>query len=262
MTIFRSIAVGKARKSAGDLTYYTRLGINCFRAKPTRSESFRPSIGQLKQQKIYKFMKANIDANYLKTFINLLTDAKPKSGKGQTKMNIFYQSVMPQLVAQKEEIYALTEEEMVNADIFMGINSGVSQQFTKGVLGDLPVTKFSTAQNVKITIPEVAVNSFLATANQNLASSDTPFTLEDLFIAAVTEQDGVMTLDVDYPTAAAAEAADGVVTCSPVGTKMNGLISANSFLVLVVGRTAATGGLDTTQKYYCTNAVYVTADNA
>lgn len=61
MTVFNSIIAGKARKSAGNATFYTRLGVNCYRQKPSPKENQTYTVNQLKQQKVYKFMKANID---------------------------------------------------------------------------------------------------------------------------------------------------------------------------------------------------------
>lgn len=258
MAILNSIVVGKARKSAGNATFYQRLGVNCFRQKVTPKENPKFSSAQKKQQKLYSFIKENIDAGHMKPWINLMTDAKRKSGKGQTRFNMFYQAVMKHLVELKEQIAVLDADAIVNPALFFGAEAQ-SKEFTKGILGALPV--YQGSQSNALCIDSVALDVLLDSANEKLGPSDPLFTDENIFIAGVVANEAGDGYTVVYPAKCTVGAdnegerslmADG--TLDPSGAMADG------YIVLVVGYPDEEGeNLDTDRKFYCTDAVYVGA---
>lgn len=253
MAIFNSIIAGASRKSAGNATFYQRLGTNCFRQKPVPKEGRTFSVNQLKQQKLYKFIKANIDAGFLKPFIDIVFDAKRKSGKGQTKMNMFYQNVMPQLVAQRDTIYELAEDNLVNSETFFGTGKALSGRFSKGSLGACAI---ATLSKTAATIPAAALDNYLAVANASLSPSDAPFTTADVFVAAVMSDatgSGYVTF---YPTkiAPTVSGANYSIATTTLPWPDNLEIATN--IILVIGRTGEGTSLDSSQKYFCTDSVY------
>lgn len=253
MAIFNSIIAGTSRKSAGNATFYQRLGTNCYRQKPSPKEGRTYTQNQLKQQKLYKFIKANIDAGFMKPFIDIVFDAKRKSGKGQTKMNMFYQNVMPQLVAQRDEIYALSEQELVKAEVFFGTNQELGGKFSKGSLGACAVASLTKSV---ATIPAAALDNYLAIANASLSPSDTPFTLDNVFVAMITanaEGDGFV---IAYPTAIKPKAADGNYTIATTTLPWVEQVTIATNFILVIGSKGAGTALDTSQKYFCTDSMY------
>lgn len=253
MAIFNSIIAGTSRKSAGNATFYQRLGTNCFRQKASPKEGRTYSVNQLKQQKLYKFIKANIDAGFLKPFIDIVFDAKRKSGKGQTKMNMFYQNVMPQLVAQRDAIYELAEDAMVNSEKFFGVSQEISGKFSKGSLGACAVASLTKSL---ATIPGSAMENYLAIANASLAPSDTPFTINDVFVAMVTSDAKGSGYVVTYPTQIQPKAADANYTINTSTLPWPEQPTIASHFILIIGRTGTGSSLDTTQKYFCTDSVF------
>ena len=163
MGILRSVALGKSRKSAGDLTFYTRIGVACFRQKPALSPGYKATVPQRMQQKVFQFMKRNIDASGVKAFIDNFLDAKAKSGRSETKMNIFYRNFMPHLVAQKAAIYELADNEMVDNSIFLGTSATNSDKLTSGVLGELTL---KTAAAASITMDATILDAIIQKANE------------------------------------------------------------------------------------------------
>lgn len=253
MAIFNSIIAGTSRKSAGNATFYQRLGTNCFRQKPVPKEGRTYSVNQLKQQKLYKFMKANIDAGFMKPFVDIVFDAKRKSGKGQTKMNMFYQNVMPQLVAQRDAIYELAEDELVNSETFFGTGKETGGKFSKGSLGACAI---ATLTKEAATIPAAALDNYLAVANASLSPSDTPFTTANVFVAMITsdaEGSGYM---ITYPTkiAPTVSGANYTIATTTLPWPENLTIATN--IILVIGRAGEGTSLDSSQKYFCTDSVY------
>lgn len=253
MAIFNSIIAGTSRKSAGNATFYQRLGTNCFRQKASPKEGRTYSVNQLKQQKLYKFIKANIDAGFLKPFIDVVYDAKRKSGKGQTKMNMFYQNVMPQLVGQRDEIYALAEDAMVKSEMFFGVNQEIGGKFSKGSLGACAV---SSLTKTLATIPGAAMENYLAIANASLSPSDTPFTINDVFVAMVTSDAEGTGYVTTYPTKIQPQAADANYTINTSTLPWPAQLTIASNFILVIGRSGTGTSLDTTQKYFCTDSVF------
>lgn len=253
MSIFNSIIAGTTRKSAGNATFYQRLGTNCFRQKPSPKEGRTYTQNQLKQQKLYKFIKANIDAGFMKPFIDIVYDAKRKSGKGQTKMNMFYQNVMPQLVAQRDLIYELSSEEMVSSTTFFGSTAENGGKFSKGSLGACAVVSLTKSL---ATIPAAALDNYLAVANASLSPSDTPFTIADVFVAMITgnaEGDGYVLV---YPTKVTPTAASSNYTIDTSDLPWPTQLTIDTNFILIIGRAGAGTALDASQKYFCTDSVY------
>lgn len=253
MAIFNSIIAGTSRKSAGNATFYQRLGTNCFRQKPVPKEGRTSSVNQLKQQKLYKFIKANIDAGFMKPFIDIVFDAKRKSGKGQTKMNMFYQNVMPQLVAQRDEIYALSEQELVKSEVFFGTGRDSGGKFSKGSLGSCAVASLTKSA---ATIPAAALDNYLAVANASLSPSDKPFTLDNVFVAMITANAAGDGFVIAYPTAIKPKAAESNYTIATTTLPwVEQVVIATNF-ILIIGNKGTGTSLDTSQKYFCTDSVY------
>ena len=253
MAIFNSIIAGTSRKSAGNATFYQRLGTNCFRQKASPKEGRTYSANQLKQQKLYKFIKANIDAGFMKPFIDIVFDAKRKSGKGQTKMNMFYQNVMPQLVAQRDAIYELAEDTMVNSEKFFGTAPGLDKRFSKGSLGSCAV---ATLTKTAATIPAAALDNYLAIANASLSPSDTPFTTADVFVAMITSDSEGRGYVITYPTKIAPTASGSNYSIATEKLPWPGNLTTATNFILIIGRTGTGTSLDTMQKYFCTDSVY------
>lgn len=253
MAIFNSIIAGTSRKSAGNATFYQRLGTNCFRQKPVPKEGRSFSVNQLKQQKLYKFIKANIDAGFLKPFIDIVFDAKRKSGKGQTKMNMFYQNVMPQLVAQRDAIYELAEDELVNSEKFFGTGQESGGKFSKGSLGACAI---ATLTKTAATIPAAALDNYLAVANASLSPSDTPFTTANVFVAVVMSDAEGLGYVVAYPAkiAPTVSGSNYSIATTTLPWPENLTIATN--IILIIGRAGEGTSLDTSQKYFCTDSVY------
>lgn len=253
MAIFNSIIAGTSRKSAGNATFYQRLGTNCFRQKASPKEGRTYSANQLKQQKLYKFIKANIDAGFMKPFIDIVFDAKRKSGKGQTKMNMFYQNVMPQLVAQRDALYELAEDAMVHSEKFFGVGQDLGGKFSKGSLGSCAV---ATLTKTAATIPAAALDNYLAIANASLSPSDTPFTTANVFVAMITSDAEGTGYVIAYPTKIAPTTAGGNYSIATTTLPWpEGLKIATNF-ILIIGRTGEGTSLDTSHKYFCTDSVY------
>lgn len=181
MGILNSVLVGKARKSAGNITTYNRLGVSCFRQKPTRSPGYKSTVPQLMQQSVYRFMKANFDAAGLSTFVNLCQDAKPRKGKSQTRINAVYRSFVPHLVAEKAEIYALAADEIINPALFVGLPTVASGKLTNGVLGPWSILALS---DTELTISKTAIDQLIASANKSLPPTDAPYSIDNLFFSA------------------------------------------------------------------------------
>lgn len=182
MGILNSVLVGKSRKSAGNITTYQRIGVSCFRQKPTLSPGYKPTVPQLMQQKVFKFFKQNLDASGLMSIVNLYFDAKPRKGKSETRYNMFYRSFMPHLVAEKKAIYELDDDALVDASVFMGTSADNNDNLIQGVLGALNIVSNSAGS---LVVSAAALDDLIARANRNLGSSDTPFTTNNFFLAVV-----------------------------------------------------------------------------
>lgn len=259
MAIFNSIIAGTSRKSAGNATFYQRLGTNCFRQKPVPKEGRAFSVNQLMQQKLYKFIKANIDAGFLKPFIDIVFDAKRKSGKGQTKMNMFYQNVMPQLVAQRDKIYELAEAELVSSEMLFGTTPANGGKFSKGSLGACAIAKLT---KTAATIPAAALDNYLAVANASLSPSDTPFTAADVFVAAVMSDADGRGYVVKYPAKIELTVSDNNYSIDTTTLPWPGSPKIATNIILIIGRAGESTSLDSSQKYFCTDSVFFDVESA
>lgn len=253
MAIFNSIIAGASRKSAGNATFYQRLGTNCFRQKPVPKEGRTYSVNQLKQQKLYKFIKANIDAGFMKPFIDIVFDAKRKSGKGQTKMNMFYQNVMPQLVAQRDLIYELPEKDLVSSEKLFGSGQEMGGKFSKGSLGSCAVSSLTKSV---ATIPAAALDNYLAIANTSLSPSDTPFTIDNVFVAMISSDAEGTGYVITYPVKIKPTAAGSNYTIATTTFPWPDNLTIATNIILVIGRAGEGTSLDSSQKYFCTDSVY------
>ena len=140
MGILNSVALGKSRNSAGNITFYNRIGVGCFRQKAGVSPNYKPTAAQQMQQRVFKFIKANIDASGVMSLLRIIYDAKPKAGKSQTMYNMFYKSFTPHVVASKPAIFDLPIDRLENPAIFLGLAGAHTDIFSNGVLGALPVS--------------------------------------------------------------------------------------------------------------------------
>lgn len=192
MGILNSVALGKSRNSAGNITFYNRIGVGCFRQKAGVSPNYKPSVAQQMQQRAFKFVKANIDASGVMALLRLTYDAKPKAGKSQTMYNMFYKSFTPHIVAQKPAIYELTEDNLVDPAIFLGAPGAHNDIFSNGVLGAFAV---KSASHDKVVVDAVVLDNLIAKANSLLSPSDTPFSINDCFVSIFGANSGS---DKDY----------------------------------------------------------------
>ena len=209
MGILNSVLIGKGRKSAGNITTYNRLGVSCFRQKPTLSPNYKPSVGQRQQQSVFRFFKANADQAGVKILVDTFNDAKPKTGKSQTAWNMFYQSFMPHIVAQKATIYSLPSDELINPAIFMGKAEENNDGFTRGVLGGLVGATVSTDG---VTVDASVLDSIIDKANKKISESETPYSVNDIFIGAIGVTDGATDYATLMPTLADVTLSGGVYT--------------------------------------------------
>ena len=249
-----SVLVGKGRKSAGNITTYTRYGVSLFKQKPTFPENRKFSLSQLQIQSVYRFFKRNVDAAALRAVVNLLFDAPRKSGKSQTRFNQFYQSYIPHLVAQKETIYALPDTDMIKPSVFFGNATNNADTLTRGSMGDIIVSV--TAGGVA-TVLSAVLTQKLADINSTLAASDTPFTTNDVYLSlvyATTDTAEGYTIEIGKKGTVAASGSNTTVSVTPAGTPLAGT---NMYAILSIGRETTGGALDTAQKYYNSNAASV-----
>lgn len=253
MAIQRSIITGSARKSAGDATFYKRIGVQMFRQKPLPKENPTFSVAQKKQQSVFRFMKANIDASSVMTLINLCYDAKPRSGKSETQYNMFYRAFMPHLVAQREEIYALDADAMVDNSIFLGTDATNGDKLTNGILGDVAVTSIDATS---ITMPQLVLDSLISKANAKLSSNATPFNETNVFIAVFGAKSSSDTDYVLVPPTKVTPASDEDVVTITISTLTTGMDAAKkAYAIPVIGYPTADGALDVDQRYFCADSL-------
>lgn len=252
MGILRSVALGKSRKSAGELTFYQRIGVACFRQKPAKSPGYKSTVPQRMQQSVFRFMKANVDAANLKSFIDIFYDAKPRKGKSETKMNMFYRAFMPHLVAQKANIYELPAEDQVNPAIYLGTPATNNDKLTNGQLGDLVIL---TGSATSFTMSAVALDQIIDKANTMVSDKSTPFTIDDLFIGLVgadsTSPTGYKTVS---PTSITPTLADGIYTFD-ITAMMQGVdIDTTVYVAMLVAGKDSSGDIDITRRKFATDS--------
>lgn len=257
MGILNSVALGKSRKSAGNITFYNRLGVGCFRQKPSANPSYRPSVAQSMQQKVFKFFKANVDASAIQSLLKLTFDAKNKAGKSQTMYNMFYKSFMPHIVAQKSAIYGLSEEDLVSPSLFLGAAGSHNDAISKGVLGlpsvvILPSNKFS--------IDAAILDEMLNKANTMSAHADSAFTINDLFVSIVSGKAGSQNaFNIVYPTHIKPTLNNAVYEFDLSTIVANSDTAVNIYAIITIAHSKA-GALDTTKRYFSTDSFLITAE--
>ena len=252
MGILNSVALGKSRNSAGNITFYNRIGVGCFRQKAGVSPNYKPSVAQQMQQKVFKFIKANIDASGVMALLRLTYDAKPKAGKSQTMYNMFYKSFTPHIVMQKPAIYDLTEDEMVNPSIFIGAPAAHNDIFSNGILGALAV---DSASHDKVTIDAVVLENLVQKANSLLSANDTPFTINDCFVslfgASNSAENGY---EIVFPANVVPSLAEGIYTLDISALTGSLSTSAASYMVLTLAKKSG-ASMDSTKRMFSTDSI-------
>lgn len=259
MGILNSVALGKSRNSAGNITFYNRIGVGCFRQKAGVSPNYKPTVAQQMQQKVFKFIKANIDASGVMALLKLTYDAKPKAGKSQTMYNMFYKSFTPHVVMQKPAIYALSEDDMVNPAIFLGTPASHNDIFSNGVLGALPVVSSSVDG---VVVDAVVLDSLISKANSMLSAGDTPFTINDCFVSvfgASKSADGGY--EVVFPTKVVPALNDGAYKFDVSSISSSVSPSAACYMVLTLAKSSGST-IDTTKRMFSTDSVELTPSKA
>lgn len=252
MGILNSVALGKSRNSAGNITFYNRIGVGCFRQKAGVSQNYKPSVAQQMQQKVFKFIKANIDASGVMALLRLTYDAKPKAGKSQTMYNMFYKSFTPHIVAQKPAIYELPEEDMVNPAIFLGAPMAHNDIFSNGVLGALAAKSVSYSA---MAVDSVVLDNLIDKANSMLSASDTPYTINDCFVSLFGADNASDSgYQIVFPANIIPSLSDGVYTFDL--SEVSGSISASvaSYLVLTLAKSSGSS-IDSTKRMFSTDSV-------
>lgn len=252
MGILNSVALGKSRNSAGNITFYNRIGVGCFRQKAGVSPNYKPSVAQQMQQKVFKFIKANIDASGVMALLRMTYDAKPKAGKSQTMYNMFYKSFTPHIVMQKPAIYGLSEDELVDPAIFLGAPAAHNDIFSNGVLGALAV---KSSYIDKVTVDAVVLDNLIAKANSMLSASDTPFTKDDCFVslfgASNSAENGY---EAVFPTNVVPTLTEDTYTFD-IAT-LSGSISSSiaSYMVLTLAKKSG-ATIDSTKRMFSTDSI-------
>lgn len=252
MGILRSVALGKSRKSAGELTFYNRIGVPCFRQKPARSPGYKSTVPQRMQQAVFRFTKANVDRSGVKAFVDQFYDAKPRKGKSETTFNMFYRAFMPHLVASKKAIYELPAEDIINNALFMGTPDSNNDLLTNGILGSFDLR---SADGTSITMDAIVLDAIIAKANQMLSEKDTPFTINDLFLGIFGAKTGS---DVDYVLVSATNVtptlANGVYAFDVSAVAKDLDLTKKAYVAMIVGGVDDAGGLDLTRRHFATDS--------
>lgn len=252
MGILRSVALGKSRKSAGELTFYQRIGVPCFRQKPARSPGYKSSVPQRMQQSVFRFMKANMDAANLKSFVDLFYDAKPRKNKSETKMNMFYRAFMPHLVNEKPAIYALPADDLVNPSLFLGTPATNNDKLTNGQLGDLVVLAGSVSS---FTMSQVALDQIIDKANTLISTKEVPFTIDNIFVGIVGADP---TSPTKYKTVGATAVlptlADEVYTFDITDVASGIDIAQTAYVALLIAGKDDAGDIDITRRKFATDS--------
>ena len=259
MGILNSVALGKSRNSAGNITFYNRIGVGCFRQKAGVSPNYKPTVAQQMQQKVFKFIKANIDASGVMALLRLVYDAKPKAGKSQTMYNMFYKSFTPHIVMQKPAIYELTEDNLVDPAIFLGAPGAHSDIFSNGVLGSL-VAKSATYEGV--SIDATALGNLVDKANAMLSPSDTPFSVNDCFISIFgAKKEAADVYQIVFPTKVQPTLQDGAYTFD-IKTLTGSLSSSvASYFMLTLAKSSGSA-IDMTKRRFSVDSIELMAPQA
>lgn len=254
MGILNSVALGKSRNSAGNITFYNRIGVGCFRQKAGVSPNYKPTAAQQMQQRVFKFVKANIDASGVMSLLRLVYDAKPKAGKSQTMYNMFYKSFMPHVVAAKPAIYDLPIDGLTNPAIFLGLAGAHSDIFSNGVLGALPVSEVT---ETSVSIEASVLDSVIAKANSYLSMTDEPFTVNDLHVSLFGESKTAASgYGIVYPTSVAPSLSGGSYTLDLTSLMSDFVLSTALYMTVTLAK-SKDGALDMTRRYFSTDSVEI-----
>lgn len=259
MGILNSVALGKSRNSAGNITFYNRIGVGCFRQKAGVSPNYKPTVAQQMQQRVFKFIKANLDASGVMALLKLTYDAKPKAGKSQTMYNMFYKSFTPHVVLQKPAIYELAEDNLVNPAIFLGTPASHSDIFSNGVLGALPVVSCSVDG---VVVDAAVLDSLISKANSMLSAGDIPFTTKDCFVSifgASKSADGGY--EIVFPTKVTPTQGDGTYKFDVSSISGSVSPSAAAFIVLTLAKSSGST-IDMTKRMFSTDSVELAPSKA
>ena len=252
MGILNSVALGKSRNSAGNITFYNRIGVGCFRQKAGVSPNYKPTVAQQMQQRVFKFIKANIDASGVMALLRITYDAKPKAGKSQTMYNMFYRSFTPHVVGQKPAIYDLTDDNLVDPAIFLGAPASHNDIFSNGVLGALPVVSSSVDG---VVVDATVLDNIVAKANSMLSASDMPFTTNDFFVSifgASKSADGGY--EVVFPTKVTPTKEGGTYKFDVASISASVSPSAAAFIMLTLAKSSG-NTIDMTKRMFSTDSV-------
>lgn len=259
MGILNSVALGKSRNSAGNITFYNRIGVGCFRQKAGVSPNYKPTVAQQMQQKAFKFIKANIDASGVMALLRLVYDAKAKAGKSQTMYNMFYKSFTPHIVAQKPAIYELTEDNLVDPAIFLGAPGSHTDIFSNGVLGSL-VAKSATYEGV--SIDATVLGNLVDKANAMLSASDVPFSVNDCFVSIFgAKKEAGDDYQIVFPTKMQPTLQDGAYTFDL--KTLTGSLSSSvaSYFVLTLAKSSGSA-IDMTKRRFSVDSIELMAPQA
>lgn len=253
MGILNSIALGKSRKSAGNVTFYNRIGVSCFRQKPVRSPGYKSSVPQRMQQSVFRFMKANVDASGVKAFVDTFYDAKPRKNKSETKFNMFYKAFMPHLVAQKPTIYELPVDDLVNPAIFLGTPASNQDKLTNGQLGVLNIQGGVIGS---FSIDEVTLNQIIDKANTLISEKDVPYTINNLFVGVFgVDSTAASGYRLVQPANVLPTLADGVYSFDISALTDGMTLDNNVYVALMVAGVDSSGSVDLTRRKFATDSV-------
>lgn len=259
MGILNSVALGKSRNSAGNITFYNRIGVGCFRQKAGVSPNYKPTVAQQMQQRVFKFIKANIDASGVMALLRLVYDAKAKAGKSQTMYNMFYKSFTPHIVTQKPAIYELTEDNLVDPAIFLGAPGSHSDIFSNGVLGSLAV---KSATREEVAIDATVLGNLVDKANAMLSASDTPFTVNDCFVSIFgANSDSDKDYQIVFPAKVQPSLSEGAYTFDIHALTGSLSSSVASYFVLTLAKSSGSA-IDTTKRRFSVDSIELTPPQA
>ena len=254
MGILNSVALGKSRNSAGNITFYNRIGVGCFRQKSGVSPNYKPTAAQQMQQRVFKFIKANIDASGVMSLLRMIYDAKPKAGKSQTMYNMFYKSFTPHIVASKPAIYDLPIDRLESPAIFLGSAGAHTDIFSNGVLGALPVSGIT---ETSVSIEASVLDTVIAKANSYLSMNDEPFTVNDLHVSLFGESEtSASGYGIVYPTLVAPSLSGGSYTLDLTSLMSDFVLSTALYMTVTLAKSKG-GAIDTTRRFFSTDSVEI-----
>lgn len=206
------------------------------------------------QQRVFKFIKANIDASGVMSLLRLVYDAKPKAGKSQTMYNMYYKSFTPHIVMAKPAIFDLPIDGLVNPAIFLGAAGAHSDIFSNGVLGALPVAEVT---ETSVSIEASVLESVIAKANSYLSMTDDPFTINDLHVSLFGESKTAASgYGIVYPTSVTPSLSGGSYTLDLTSLMSDFVLSTALYMTVTLAK-SKDGAIDMTRRYFSTDSVEI-----